>query len=174
MWLLEKFSDLISRSTGLILLLVSVLVAFSISVIVDINTGRFNLEIDPSTDSLLSEDSPAKQFYDHVREIFGSDETLVITLTSENIFTTDTLQRIHRMTQRIGNLESVHHVLSLSNAPDVRSVDDALDIAPFTISRAARNRQWKSGSGYSPTRSMQAAWYPKQAMQRHSLCTSMT
>jgi predicted RND superfamily exporter protein len=131
MWLLEKFSDLISRSTGLILLLAAALVIFSISVIVDINTGQLRLEIDPSTDSLLSAESPSKQFYDRVRDLFGSDETLVITLTSEDIFTADTLQRIHRMTQRISNIESVHHVMSLSNAPDIRSIDDSLDIAPF-------------------------------------------
>jgi predicted RND superfamily exporter protein len=131
MWLLEKFSDLISRSTGLILLLVAALVVFSISVIVDLNTGQLRLEIDPSTDRLLSESSPAKQFYDRARDIFGSDQTLVITLTSEDIFTVDTLQRIHRMTQRISDIASVHHVLSLSNAPDIRSVGDDLDIAPF-------------------------------------------
>ncbi|UCC55707.1 MAG: MMPL family transporter [Gammaproteobacteria bacterium] len=131
MQLADKFSDLVSRSTGLILLLVALLFALAITEIIDFGTGKLRLEIDPSANRLLSENSPAKQFYDRARNIFGSDETLVITLTSDDIFTIDTFRRIDRITQRIEAVEHVHHVISLTNALDIRSTGDDLDIAPF-------------------------------------------
>jgi predicted RND superfamily exporter protein len=131
MQLTDKFSDLVSRSTGLILLLVTVLVVLAITVIVDLNTGKLRLEIDPSANRLLSDSNTAKQFYDRTRRIFGSDETLVITLTSDDVFTIDTFRRINRITQGIEKIEFVHHVMSLTNAPDIRSNGDDLEIAPF-------------------------------------------
>jgi len=131
MGIIEKISGLVSRSTGLTLFLVAVLAALSISAIIDLSTLELRLVIDPSANRLLSENQSAKQFYDKTRRIFGSDETLVITLSSDNIFKRDTLERINRMTEQIGELEAVHHVVSLANALDIRSVDGGLDIAPF-------------------------------------------
>jgi len=129
--LLAKFSDLVSRSTGLILLLCAALTILAVTRLVDLHTGHFRLEIDPSANRLLSENNPDKQFYDQARATFGSDEILVIALTSADVFTRDTLERIERMTRRISDVEGVDHVVSLSNAMDIRSVEGGLDIAPF-------------------------------------------
>lgn len=131
MSILDKFSALVSRSTGLILVLGILLTGLAVTRIVDPVSGEMHLEIDPSANRLLSEDNAARIFYDRVRRMFGSDETLVITLTSDDIFTTGNFRRIDRITRRINDLESVHHVSSLSNALDIRSIDDGLDIAPF-------------------------------------------
>jgi predicted RND superfamily exporter protein len=127
----EKFSSLISRSTGLVLLLCLALTVLALTRLFDLHTGHFRLEIDPSANRLLAEHNAAKRFYDRARRTFGSDEILVITLTSPDVFTRDTLARIGRMTRRIGEVEAVDHVVSLSNAMDIRSVDGGLDIAPF-------------------------------------------
>ena len=129
--ILDRVSGLVSRSTGLILLLTIVLTALAATRIVDPVSGDMRLEIDPSANRLLAENNQARVFYDHVRRTFGNDETLVITLTSDNIFTADNFRRIDRITRRIDDLEAVHHVASLTNALDIRSIDDGLDIAPF-------------------------------------------
>ncbi len=131
MRILDRISGLVSRSTGLILVLTILLTSLAVTRIVDPASGEMRLEIDPSTNRLLSEDNEARAFYDRVRRMFGSDETLVITLTSDDIFTADNFRRIDRITRRIDDLESVHHVSSLTNALDIRSIDDSLDIAPF-------------------------------------------
>jgi len=131
MGIFEKLSTLVSRSTGLVLVLVAILFALAAVQIVDPMTGQLKLEIDPSANRLISKDEPAKLFYDKTRRIFGSDESLVITLTSDDIFTRDTLERIDRMTGRISEIDTVHHVVSLTNALDIRSTEDGLDIAPF-------------------------------------------
>ena len=131
MRILDRFSGLVSRSTGLILLLTFLVTVLAAMRIVDPVTGEMHLEIDPSANRLLSGNNEARVFYDRVRRMFGSDETLVITLTSDNIFTADNFRRIDRITQRISALGAVHHVASLTNALDIRSIDDGLDIAPF-------------------------------------------
>ncbi len=137
MGILEKTATLVARSTGIVLVLVAGLFVLATLQIVDPRTGQLRLEIDPSANRLISEDEPAKLFYDNSRRIFGSDETLVITLTSADIFTRDTLARIDRMTGRISEIDSVHHVVSLTNALDIRSTDEGLDIAPFIENIAA-------------------------------------
>jgi predicted RND superfamily exporter protein/CRP-like cAMP-binding protein len=66
-----------------------------------------------------------------VRRIFGTDETLLIALRSPDVFTHAELSRVARLTERLEREEGVHHVLSLTNAVDVRGVDDDLEIARF-------------------------------------------
>ncbi len=131
MGIFEKLSTLVSRLTGPILVLVAILFAVAAVQIVDPMTGQLKLVIDPSANRLISEDEPAKIFYDNTRRIFGSDETLVITLTADDVFTRNTLERVDRMTGRISTIDAVHHVVSLTNALDIRAVEDDLDIAPF-------------------------------------------
>jgi predicted RND superfamily exporter protein len=99
--------------------------------LVDFRTGDPRLRIDASADRLLPEGDASREFYDHVRRMFGSDETLLIALVGDDVFTTENLQRIQRLTRRLEKVDGVHHVLSLSNAVNVRGVDDDLEIAPF-------------------------------------------
>ena len=126
-----KLSGLVSRHTGLTLAVVLVLAAVALSAIIDPLSGEIRLNIDPSANRLLSRDQPAKLFYDQTRRVFGNDETLIITLTSADIFTAETVDVIEQMTKRIESIPAVHHVVSLANVVDIRSVGDDLDISPF-------------------------------------------
>ncbi len=126
-----KIAWLVSRHTGLTLVMTLVLTALALSAIVDPLSGTMRLNIDPSADRLFSENVSAKQFYDRTREIFGSDETLIITIASDDIFSKASTDTIRRITERISDLGAVHHVLSLTSAVDIRSVEDGLDISPF-------------------------------------------
>ena len=127
----RKLSGLVSRHTGLTLLVILILAALAMSAIIDPRSGEIRLIIDPSANRLLSRDQPAKQFYDHTRRVFGNDETLIITLTSDDIFTAETLDVIEQLTTQIESIPAVHHVVSLANVVDIRSVEDDIDISPF-------------------------------------------
>ncbi|HYQ70836.1 MAG TPA: MMPL family transporter, partial [Gammaproteobacteria bacterium] len=72
-----------------------------------------------------------KVFYDETRRIFGSDETLIITVAAADVFTPEVFTAMTRMTERIADISGVRDVLSLANAVDIRSIDDGLDISPF-------------------------------------------
>ncbi len=103
----------------------------ALSRIVDFRTGAVHLRLDPSIDRLLPQEDEGKKFYDHVRNVFGSDETLLIALISEDVFTTDVLESVVRITIRIEEIDGVHHVVSLSTALNIRSSDEDLEIEPF-------------------------------------------
>ena len=129
---INLISGLVSRHTGATLLLCLALSALALTAIVDPLTGNMRLNIDPSANRLLSENKSAKQFYDKTRQLFGSDETLIITFASDDVFTPDTMEPIKRITDRLQSIDAVHHVVSLANAVDIRSVDGGLDISPFS------------------------------------------
>ncbi|MGB5178817.1 MAG: efflux RND transporter permease subunit [Gammaproteobacteria bacterium] len=126
-----KIAALVSRHTGLTLGVILALAVLALTAIVDPLTGNMRLHIDPSANRLFSENMPAKQFYDKTRQLFGSDETLIITLASDDIFTPENVATIQRITDRITEIDAVRNVLSLSSAVDIRSVDEGLDISPF-------------------------------------------
>jgi hydrophobe/amphiphile efflux-3 (HAE3) family protein len=98
--------------------------------IFDVRTGELRLEIDPSPNQFLPEEE-GRKFYDFVRLAFGSDETLLVMVGAEAIFTRENLARIARMTERIAQVEGVHHVVSLTNALQIRGVGGDLEIASF-------------------------------------------
>jgi predicted RND superfamily exporter protein len=128
---LEALARFITRRSGLVLLVMLAITVFAISRIVDFRTGEVHLVFDPSLDRLLPEGDEGKKFYDHVRRVFGSDETLLVALIADDIFTTDVLRSVERMTRRIEEIDGVHHVVSLSTALNIRSVDEDLEIEPF-------------------------------------------
>jgi hypothetical protein len=114
---------------GLGLIVLATLLA--VSQIVDLSSGRLRIRIDPSTNRLLPEDSEDKRFYDFVRRLFGSDETMLVALSHERLFTPGILERVQQMTERFEALPEVHHVVSLTNALNIRGTEDGLDIRPF-------------------------------------------
>jgi predicted RND superfamily exporter protein len=127
----EAFARLVTQRSGLVLLVALALTVFALSRIVDFRTGELHLVLDPSLDRLLPEGDEGKKFYDHVRRIFGSDETLLIALIADEVFTIDVLQSVARMTERIEEVDGVHHVVSLSTALNIQAVGEDLDIRPF-------------------------------------------
>ncbi len=133
MGIIDKISALVSRHTAFTLLLTLALSALALTAIVDPLTGQMRLIIDPSANRLFSENQSAKQYYDKTRQLFGSDETLIITVASDDVFTVGSFDTINRITTRIEALPAVHHVVSLANAVDIRTVDGGLDISPFSM-----------------------------------------
>ena len=84
-----------------------------------------------STDRLLPEDSPARIFYEYVRKAFGSDETMVVALSADDVFTHDVLSRIATMVERLARVDGVHHVTAITNVANVKGTEDGIDVRPF-------------------------------------------
>ncbi len=97
-----------------------------------------NIRLDGSVESLLPKDDPDKEYYDGVRQIFGSDEIGVIGLITDNVYTPEVLQKIKRLTEEIEKVDGVESVFSLANAPDpVADVMEAPLLMPQIPSTAA-------------------------------------
>ena len=128
---MERLLAFVPRHPLPVLAAVALACAAALFALVDFETGSVRVRVDPSADRLLPEDSPDRAYYDRVRRVFGSDETLLLALVVDDVFTRESLERIREIAARVERLDGVHHVLAITNAVDVRGVDDDLEIAPF-------------------------------------------
>ncbi len=77
------------------------------------------IRLDSSVDSLLPKNDPEKQYYNEVRQLFGSDEIGVVGLVTDNVYTPAVLQKLKRLTEEIKKIPAVKSAVSLANAQDV-------------------------------------------------------
>ena len=75
-------SRLVTRHPLAALLAVVALTLLALGQIVDPRTRELKLEIDPSVESLLPAEDAARTDYDHVRRLFGSDDTVLVALVA--------------------------------------------------------------------------------------------
>jgi hydrophobe/amphiphile efflux-3 (HAE3) family protein len=134
---IEAISHFATRRAGWLLALVAAITIAGAAQIVDPASGRIRLAVDPSIDAMLPEDDADREYYEHIRLLFGNDETVLVALITDDIFSRENLDRVVRMTKRIEALVAVHHVESLATALDVRSLDGAMEVVPFLESMPA-------------------------------------
>ena len=87
-----------------------------------------HIRIDSSVESLLPQSDPEKQYYDEIRQLFGSDDIAVVAVVADSIYTPQTLQKIQRLTEAFRQIPEVKSVLSVTNAKDI--VADVLGEMP--------------------------------------------
>jgi predicted RND superfamily exporter protein len=129
---LERFAGFVIRHALAVLAALLGLTIVAVVQIVDVRSGAILLGFDPSVSSLFPKESPGREYYEYIRRLFGSDETLVLAIVDdEGIFTYENLSAVKRMSERIEMLDGVHHVTGLANAINMRAVGGDLEVAPF-------------------------------------------
>lgn len=128
---MSRVFGFISNRPWLVLALLIAVTLLSIGSLVDLQTGEFRLEMDLSANRLLPAGDEHKKFYDFARKVFGSDETMLVAVHAEDVFSRENLERIGRLTERLAAVDGVHHVVSLTNALNVTGTEDGIDIRPF-------------------------------------------
>jgi hydrophobe/amphiphile efflux-3 (HAE3) family protein len=104
---------------------------FFVTRIVDPATGRVNLRIDPSFDAILPDDAGPRVFYDWVKEEFGDDQSLIISLVVDDVFTLENLHMIERISDLLEDAEGVDYVTSLATADHIGTQDESIETRPF-------------------------------------------
>jgi hydrophobe/amphiphile efflux-3 (HAE3) family protein len=127
----DRILRLVTRRAGWVLVATLGVTALALVQLIDPSTGRVRLELDPSIDRMLPGEDEERVYYDYIRRLFGSDETIVVALVADDVFTARNLRAVQRIARRIGGLEGVQRVVSLSNALNIRSSDGDLRIEPF-------------------------------------------
>ncbi|NMM44747.1 MMPL family transporter [Rhodospirillaceae bacterium KN72] len=116
-------------------------------------TGLDKLRIDTSFDSLISDNDPTKIAYETIKDEFGSDNTTMIYVRSENLWTEDRIAALEEMHYALEDLPFVQRVESLFNTRSIRDRDGmiesstVLDGVPFDASEMA---DAKARALYSP------------------------
>ena len=124
----EVIPTLVTRHARSLLAIILVLTAIAILQLVDFRTGQIKVMIDPSVERLLAPDDEDYLFYQSARRLFGSDETILLLLEADNVFTRDNLDIISRLTRGLERLDDVVGVVSLSNALTIRGSEFGIDI----------------------------------------------
>ncbi len=81
------------------------------------------IRIENSLESVFPAGDPELKYYEDVRATFGSDDVAVVGVQAQDLFATETLGKIARVTDAIARIDGVERVLSLTNA-----VDPAADV----------------------------------------------
>ena len=116
---MQRLVRLIAHHPWVVLGAILIVTAVLAAPLVDLEHRRLRLDVDMSTNRLLPENQPGRTFYDYVRKAFGSDETMVVALSAEDIFTHDVLSRIAKLSERLTRVEGVHHVVAITNVANV-------------------------------------------------------
>jgi predicted RND superfamily exporter protein len=93
-----------------------ILVAVLITIFLGYHAAHFH--INSSVENLYDQNDPNKRYYEEVRKLFGSDDTGVIGLVADDVYTPATLEKIRRITSEVQKVDSVESVQSLTNVID--------------------------------------------------------
>jgi len=107
----KRFNDLVVKRPMLIILVAVLITAF-------LGYHASHFHIDSSVENLYDQNDPNKKYYEEVRKLFGSDDTGVIGLVAENVYTPATLEKIRRITAEVEKVDGVESVQSLTNVVD--------------------------------------------------------
>ncbi|HIG01396.1 MAG TPA: hypothetical protein EYQ66_08855 [Myxococcales bacterium] len=116
-----------------ILMLVAVLTVLAGQALLDLNPPGLRIRIDPSSESLLALGDPVAELYREAVRDFGHDEIYAVALECPEVFHTDCLSSLERVSNRVAHLEGVRSVSSLVDATSLRWVESEewIEIKPF-------------------------------------------
>ncbi len=106
-------------------------VALLVSMVLAAAGGVFKLQIDTSYDSLISESDPGRADYNRTIKDFGSDNTTIIRVTDDELFTAAKLEKLDALVQSLKEIKAVERVDSLFSVISIRDRDGTLDARPL-------------------------------------------
>nr|AHZ46198.1 transporter [uncultured bacterium N27-1E] len=126
----NRFVRFVAYRPGWVLAMHAALGLFFAAQMVDIRTLAPRLRIQTEAEKVLPAGGEYREFYSHFQDLFGSYEMVFVGVVGADAITPEGLRLIRRLTWRFGQIDGVRRVLSLSNAPGVRSDQDGVMIAP--------------------------------------------
>ncbi len=128
---MKRFATLLVGRPLWVLAALMLITVVALHGVVDLRSGEPRIRVDPSLDRLLPDGDDERVFYDRAKDLFGSDEFVLLVLEAPAVFTPEMLAGIARATTRLEAEPGVSRVLSLSNATDVEGRDGELIVGPF-------------------------------------------
>jgi predicted RND superfamily exporter protein len=106
------------RSIIAILLLITLLMGWNIP----------RLELDADVKTMLPDDFDIVLSMNAIEDIFGGSELVIMSITSDNIFSVRTLTKIQELTSEIEDLPFVNKVIALTNVEDVKGTEFGFEV----------------------------------------------
>jgi predicted RND superfamily exporter protein len=105
-----------------------------------------SIRVDSAIENLLPDDDPDRAYYEDVRAEFGGEEATVIGVFADDVFSPQTLARIHTLSSRLEAIDGVRRVMSLSTVKGVTADESGVRVGrlmttlPATAEEAAAFR----------------------------------
>ncbi|MBI4597818.1 MAG: MMPL family transporter [Candidatus Omnitrophica bacterium] len=93
--------------------------------------GITKLRVDANYDSFMSANDPTYPDYERTIAEFGSDNTTIIYLRDDALFTTQRLRQIEELVSGLSDLEPVEKVESLFSSLNIQDREGLLEISPL-------------------------------------------
>jgi predicted RND superfamily exporter protein len=127
---MRRILGFLSTHPWIILAVAVAATATAIPQIIDVETGRLRVEIDPSVDRLLPASDERVRFYHQARRTFGSDENFIISVKADELFVPKVFEQIREITGRLEDLPDVRRVVSITNTPIPEVTDEGVSLVP--------------------------------------------
>ena len=100
-------------------------------------------QVDPEVKNQLPHDFQARIDMDKIEAMFGGTELVMMTLEADDVLAPRTLERVAKISERVGKLPQVDRVLSLFELKDIKNVGAAMVVDPAvkTIPRTRAARE---------------------------------
>jgi predicted RND superfamily exporter protein len=90
-----------------------------------------NLHLDTSPRTIMMHDNPAADYYDEVKERFGSDDLTVVVIKADDVFTVPVLQSVERLSDQLDAIKEVTRVDSLTTVNNIKGEGDWVGTGPL-------------------------------------------
>ena len=124
-----RFVRFVAYRPGWTLALNGAITLFFVFQLVDFRALELRLQIQTEIEKILPEAGPDRDAYTRFRELFGNFEMVFVGVAGTDALSGESLERTRRLTRRFEEVDGVRRVLSLSNAPSVRSDDGDVRIS---------------------------------------------
>ena len=104
----------------LVLCILTAVTVGAAAALVRLDPPGFSIDVDPASEPLIREDDPGIPVYARAKQDFGSDDVYVIVMDTRDVFTSENLEILKRLTHRIRGLPRVAAVESLARVLSVR------------------------------------------------------
>ncbi len=89
------------------------------------------LRIDESVEGMMVKRDPARAFHELAKERFGNDDLTVVVVKASDVFTTDALRLVRRLSEALKRIDGVSRVESLTTVKNIKGEADQLDTEPL-------------------------------------------
>ncbi len=104
------------------------IIAFTLLVTVLLGWNIPKIKLDPDIKSMMPKDMPVIQAIDRIEETFGGSELVMLSLTADDIFDLDVLEKIRALTNEIEQLEQVERVMSVTNIFEIKGTPEGFEV----------------------------------------------
>lgn len=108
-----------------------VLSAAAALTLVDLRDGSLRLRVDPALERLLPAQDEDRALFDRVRAQFGETDPVLLAVGFENVFTAENIERIDRLSRRLGEIDGVRQVVSIANVPNPVADEFGINLSTF-------------------------------------------